>query len=918
MDKRPSVLLLCSAFFLFSTLESFAEPVTPSSPGWPRAAKRFPGPIAFKHRLLARQIQQTQVDQPRVSKSQKPECPPRCDGLIAKAKRDGSVRVIIELNVTDLPDPIRSPAEDRFRLLETRKAKVLDAQERLLKRLEKHRVTGVKKFQYGPGLVMRVDNGALQQLIADPEVLSIGEDAPVPPLLNQSVPLIDANQAWTAGFTGLGYLVAVVDSGIDGGHPFLSEKLLGEACYSTIDNDPSLTWTASSLCPNGAESQTGVGAAAPCGLYGCDHGTHVAGIAAGKGVSFSGVAKDARILGIQAFTRIDGTLCAPSPSPCIRSFPGDQVQALEYVLLWALGDPNSIAAVNISIGGGRYTSNCDSNPTWSPLKNRIDSLREYRIATVIAAGNDGYLDALAAPACISSAISVGATTKSDTVPPYSNSASFLKLLAPGGDLSGGLGGIYSSVPGGGFAPSGGTSMAAPHVAGAFAVLRQQSPWATADDIFQTLRSIGVRITRNDEEFRRIRLRETPWVASFQNIYPTGVGLDADRNVYVVGEYRGAQERYTGFIKYSTNGQLLWSAVYDDGNPNTDTIPDVGASAVDAAGNIYVATTQSTDQNCGSEHPPCIRSILRTLKYSSNGSLMWASDLTFGTDAHPTAITIDSQGYIYVASDQCPTYDPNNIFFCTGWGALLMKLDPNGATLWTRFVDGSFPAALTVDSAGSIVMAACQGSSPSMKKFDANGALLWSHEPGGEGCISAIFVDAENNVYATGDSNGSYLTVKYDPAGNLLWSSSYGVGIAASIDSDGQGAIYVTGGSNGSLPETRSYGTVKYDVNGNQIWAREYSTPVTSGYVVAEKVKTDTAGNVFVNGTVEDTATYPSKVRVVTLKYDTSGNELWRMDRAGVQSGLAMDLDIANNLYMTAVRMNPSSPTESVTIKYAAP
>lgn len=186
MDKRPSVLFLCSAFFLLSTFESFAEPLTPSSSRWPRAVQKFPGPIAFKHRLLTRQAQ-AQVDQPRVSKPQKPECPPKCDELVAKAKKNGSVRVIVGLNVPDLPDPIQSPGKDRFQVLEARKAKVVDAQERLLKRLEKHKVNNVKKFVYGPGLAMRVDSAALQILIADPEVWSIGEDTPVRPLIVSSL-----------------------------------------------------------------------------------------------------------------------------------------------------------------------------------------------------------------------------------------------------------------------------------------------------------------------------------------------------------------------------------------------------------------------------------------------------------------------------------------------------------------------------------------------------------------------------------------------------------------------------------------------------------------------------------------------------------------------------------------------------------
>jgi len=759
---------------------------------------------------------------------------------------------------------------------------------------------------------MRVDSAALQALIADPEVWSIGEVAPVRPLLNQTIPVIDANQAWTAGFTGLGYLVAVVDTGVDGGHPFLSQKLVGEACYSTIDADPSITWTASSLCSNGTESQTGVGAAAPCSLYGCDHGTHVAGIAAGQGNAFSGVAKEARILGVQVFTRIDGTLCAPSPSPCIMSFPGDQVQALEYVLLWALGDPNGIAAANMSLGGGRFTSSCDDDPTWSLLKDRIDSLRDYRIATVIAAGNDGYSDALAAPACISTAISVGATTKSDVVPPYSNSASFLHLLAPGGAGSGGAGDVYSSVPGGGFAYSAGTSMAAPHVAGAFAVLRHQSPSATVDDIFETLKTIGVPITdsRNGIAKPRIELRDTPWTAGFAGLIPGWIGVDVSRNVYVIGSY----QEYAGVLKYSGAGQLLWSAFYNESLPTGGTYPS--ASTVDNAGNVYVGTNLSSGTD---------GTALRILKYGTTGNVLWSISQVFGTDSWIRAMALDTTNNVYVASDSC--FELDALGNCSSWGAVTMKLSPDGSLIWSAVDYNAVHTAIVADPTGNVVVGGgtCQvdACSPSLTKYDGNGARLWTTQFGGDGWISALFIDNANDVYAAGDSSAAFLTAKYGSAGNQLWMQNAGSGGATSIAADDQGGIYVTGGANGTWGSFRGYRTVKYDTNGNQIWYREFTSPVTaSGEVWAEVIKTDSVGNVFVNGTVlesiSDDPFEPVSVRarVVTLKYDTNGAELWRRDRSGAASSAAMVLDGANNLYMSL--MSPPNTARSVTIKYASP
>ena len=137
----------------------------------------------------------------------------------------------------------------------------------------------------------------------------------------------------------------------------------------------------------------------------------------------------------------------------------------------------------MSIGGLVYSSYCDANV----LKPAIDNLRSIGVATVIAAGNNSTASGVSEPGCISSAIAVGATTKFDTVASYSNSASMMKLWAPGSV-------IRSSVPGGGYADFNGTSMATPHVAGAFARSRGSCTPATpsarssADSVLAASRS----------------------------------------------------------------------------------------------------------------------------------------------------------------------------------------------------------------------------------------------------------------------------------------------------------------------------------------------------------------------------------------------------------------------------------------------
>jgi hypothetical protein len=105
----------------------------------------------------------------------------------------------------------------------------------------------------------------------------------------------------------------------------------------------------------------------------------------------------------------------------------------------------------------------------------IGNLKAAGVATVISSGNGSERQAISVPACIAAAVSVGAVDDDDSVASFSNVGSELDLFAPGV-------GILSSVPGGGFASLSGTSMAAPHVAGAWAVMRQANPLASVDEV----------------------------------------------------------------------------------------------------------------------------------------------------------------------------------------------------------------------------------------------------------------------------------------------------------------------------------------------------------------------------------------------------------------------------------------------------
>ncbi len=411
--------------------------------------------------------------------------------LEGRVREEGLLPVIVRVRAIFQPEPTLQRAVE----VEAQRTLITEAQQDVVESLVGYDPVSIKRFEFIPYMVVWVNGTGLASLRSDQGVLDVQEDLLSPMSLSQSTELIGATRLATAGVTGQGQTVAILDSGVDKTHPFLADKVVAEACFSTNATANSI----SSLCPGGVTSTTTPDSGLPCGLtgVGCEHGTHVAGIVAGKGTTFSGVARDAKLIAVQVFSRLDNpSSCQGNRPSCVVSYDSDIIRALEEV--YRLRTLHSIAAVNLSLGGGQFSSNCDRAE--GAMKAAIDLLRGAGIASVVASGNSSYTDALSSPACISTAISVGST--SDTtgqVSRFSNTASFLHLLAPGE-------GIISSVPGARYGSASGTSMAAPHVAGAWALARQAAPTASVTQILEAMTSTGVAVTDTRVNLTKPRLQ----------------------------------------------------------------------------------------------------------------------------------------------------------------------------------------------------------------------------------------------------------------------------------------------------------------------------------------------------------------------------------------------------------------------------
>lgn len=369
----------------------------------------------------------------------------------------------------------------------------------------------------------------------------------------------------------------------------------------------------------------------------------------------------------------------------------------------------------------------------------------------------------------------------------------------------------------------------------------------------------------------------------------------------------------------------WVARYN-GPGNYD--DNAEAIVVDDSGNIYVT---------GNSHGGSSYQDYATTKYNSEGIEQWVVRYNGPGNYHdtPTAIAVDALGNVYVTGY---SYGSS-----TSYDFATIKYNSNGIEQWVVRYNGpgngnDLVFAMAVDGLGNIYVTgegynAESGLDYTTIKYDGNGHSQWVATYNGPSSYNdsarAIALDALGNIYVTGHSYGGgetrddYATIKYSSSGSQLWVARYagpsGAPYSAydqanAIAVDISGNVYVTGYSDGANT-SYDYATIKYDTNGAERWVARYNGS-GNGYDYANAMTLDSLGCIYVTGYSEGSGT---QMDYATIKYDTSGNQLWVATYNGPAnnddrpSGILVDR--SDNIYVTGCSYEWGTSLDYTTIMY---
>jgi subtilisin family serine protease len=350
------------------------------------------------------------------------------------------------------------------------------------------------------GFAVVLPRSEIARLARVPGVARVWPNVRYHTLLDRSPQVIGADKLWGPTFAtaGNGMKIAIVDDGLDATHPFFDPS--GFAYPAGFPKGQTSLATPKVIVQRAfaPPSPRWKYASRPFDPENSFHATHVAGIAAGNhgvvaaGRTLSGVAPNAYLGNYKALT-------IPTPGFGLDGNSAEIAAAIEAAVT------DGMNVINLSLGEPEV------EPSRDLVVRALEGAAAAGVVPVVAAGNDfdGFgLGSVGSPANAPSAITVAAATKGGVIAPFSSAGPTPVSLRLKPDVTAPGVAIFSSVPTrqGTWTQLQGTSMAAPHVAGAAALLKQRHPGWTVAQLKSALAQTGDPV-RDDTGAEASPLRE---------------------------------------------------------------------------------------------------------------------------------------------------------------------------------------------------------------------------------------------------------------------------------------------------------------------------------------------------------------------------------------------------------------------------